>query len=168
MKHGIINVNRIILPITVDSTPIDVAIKYPKNEDTKVYTIWATVEFSEIPHSFTAEWAGNKAKTFWETNTTLKVKCKNKEGKHTLVINAYDEAGNLTTESIRINMVEDPLPLFLTIVTTIIAILGTFGGGTLFLLIRKQKLQLFSRNDKLESETQVVEPGASEESGDVS
>ncbi|MFQ5977190.1 MAG: hypothetical protein ACE5OZ_03535 [Candidatus Heimdallarchaeota archaeon] len=133
------NINTTMIQIIVDSTPIDIALTYPKNEETKDYTIWATVIFSERPYNFTAHWAGENAKTYWKSNT-LKVKCVKIEGTHDLTITAYDEAGNFSTASIKINMMEDPLPIFLAIVGIIGAIIGSVGGGSLLILVRRQRL----------------------------
>lgn len=136
------NTNTTSILLTVDSTPIDLRITYPQDGATKYYTIWATVEFSEMPYSYTAEWAGKAAKTYWEANTTLKAKCVKDKGRHELIITATDEAGNLATESIAIQMEDDPLPLYLMVT----------GGATLVvvgipvgILVWKKREAIISR-----------------------
>ncbi|MFQ5978068.1 MAG: hypothetical protein ACE5OZ_08065 [Candidatus Heimdallarchaeota archaeon] len=110
------NANTTTITVAVDTTPFELRVLYPQDGETKDYTVWATVQFSEKPYAYTAIWAGKEAKSYWKTNTSLKVKCQKITGKYKLEITASDAASNNSTASIEINMIDDPLPLFLAMI----------------------------------------------------
>lgn len=133
------NTNTTTLTLAVDTTPIELRLLYPQDGDTKDYTVWATVQFSEKPYAYTVIWAGKDAKSYWKTNTILKVKCQKIIGNHILEITASDAASNNSTGSIEINMIDDPLPLFLAMI----------GLGSATILLPSVGFILWHRKEKI-------------------